>query len=196
MKLNHTALAINEFTRKLHFGLNVSEDATAGVRIEKDKSIATNGHIMLVVDNLTEEDNHKNSKLNDETILIDSEAINTVKKLLGKDKTLRLKENETHIIAKGKDKSNRNFSYEIEKSSNRYPDYGAIFPKTEPVVEISFTAELLIKVLNFVKKHGEDDGPGHPIKFSIYGKGQPMKFDVSTMTGQKITGLIMSHVED
>jgi len=78
----------------------------------------------------------------------------------------------------------------IREVTGQFPNWQAVFPKKDPVLDISFDAELLKRIATAASKFSDKTRGPAPIRLRFYGPNEAMRFDC-TNDGQEMNGLAM-----
>lgn len=181
--------------------------ALQNVLLKDGVSLATDGHVLFRVGKVGNYDaslhpeKQTGIKLKNCQVLISNESAEKLRKAIPRKTSLPILEG--FWLGLNKDKSlcavvtdldnSTSVSAVACKTKTDYPNVNSVWPTGKPVkiTEIGFSATILKKLAEFVKK-ARPNNPGETIKLTFYGATKGVVFDAGiNEKGQKIDGIIM-----
>lgn len=192
MLLNRSILGLAKLASKKQ-----SRYTLQAIAVGKEQAVATDGHIMAVVQTKPMDDSAMpviegmapRTLADGEQVLVSAEAASAALKTIPKRSNLPILQNAA-MGADGKlyttDLENVSaFSHKVE---GKFPDWKAVIPREAPVAEVSFDARKMIQLCDYIKQFS--DAPC-AVRLTIYSTQTAIRLDARTADGADITCLLM-----
>jgi len=194
MLLSKTELALTAFASKeeSHYSLQC-------IAVEKDVTVATNGHYLVTVAHTSDTDEGfpKREGIvpaypNGKPVLLSLDCANAALKALPKKESIvpylanaLLAENSTLVVTNVN--NTQTFAGHVEGTFP--PNWPMVIPKGKPKAQIALNAGYLKQIAAFFEKYGRDDVA--PVRLTIYDDSTAMRFDCRTEDGREMMAVLM-----
>jgi hypothetical protein len=193
--LNKQNLAVKEICSKDYSRYHISM-----VKVEKKRTIGTNGHIMAEIERPKKDLEDypalpENMKVTEKDFYIEQDVVKKLEKAIPHIKTMDIlnhaipcenDDNKIHLLTNDLDSQN---DIAIQKHEVNYPNTDSVYPTEKPVFEIGLNIEVLDSLVRLLKKF---KGKAGLVKFQFHDKLSAVYYECENSdTEQKLKGCLM-----